>query len=135
MPSGRILTPTIELELGGATRELVLDMNAIAAAEQATGTSFLLVRNIQRANAGEYSALAWGGLLHAEPELTLQQVRRWINMSNAGYVAGKVLEAVKLSFSTADDDEDAAPLAQSPAPKRTRRAGTRSGASDASTSA
>jgi hypothetical protein len=44
------------------------------------------------------SALVWGGLIHAHPEMTLEQVEGWMGLDNLAVVSQAVAGAIKESL-------------------------------------
>lgn len=97
------VVPEVELELD-RPRRLRMDFAGIAAAERATGKSFLRPGAIAAAGAGDTTAILWGCLLHEDPKLKLEDVRSWIHYGNADYVTEKVMEAVLACFPKPDDE-------------------------------
>lgn len=131
MPS---IGPVVEIELD-KPRTLRLDFAGIAAAERATGRSFLRPGAVATANANEMTALLWGCLLHEDPQLKLETVRSWISYGNVNYVVERVMEAVVACFPEPEDDaiadgDDGAGDPTEPA----SQTGTKSGRSRASSS-
>ncbi len=127
------VVPVVEIELLGETRHLRLDFAGIAAAERATGKSFLRSTSIAMAGANELTAILWGCLLHEDPDLKLEDVRSWITYANAGYLAETVMDAVLACFPAPDGDEDGDDGASDPTETAPR--GRSSGRSRASSSA
>lgn len=126
--------PVVEIELD-RPRTLRLDFAGIAAAERATGKSFLRPGAIVVAGANEMTAILWGCLLHEDPQLRLEDVRSWISYGNVNYVVERVMEAVVACFPEPDEDlvADGDDGASDPTATASQT-GTKSGRSHASSS-
>src|SRR4051812_1595755 len=97
------IAPAVEIEIGGDTRHLLLDFNAIAAAESATGKNYLTIGALSRPGGADVTALLWGALLHETPELTLREVRSWVSYANIVTITNKVYETINACFPKAQD--------------------------------
>jgi len=65
-------------------RTLKIDFNALCAAEEATGATFAFGMQWSYKN---IRALAWAALLHEDPELTQDQVGKWLHADNKDAIA------------------------------------------------
>ena len=93
------VVPMIEIELD-KKRLLDFNLNALAAAEKAM-TNFWGVRTTMgnvlsegTIGAADTRAMIWGGLIHEDPELTLEQVGAMVRIDNLLYVQGKLMESL-----------------------------------------
>lgn len=82
----------VEIELGGKTRTLNYDLNAIAELEDKTGVEVsdmaemkMSIKNVR--------AMLWAGLIHEDEDLTEKEVGAMVNMHNMEYVQEKLAEA------------------------------------------
>jgi len=86
--------PRIDIELGGKTRTLLLDFNALADFEEATGVN-VLQTGFDEFGARHMRALIWAGLLHEEPDVTIRQVGSWLSGANMKSIMESVERATK----------------------------------------
>jgi hypothetical protein len=115
------ILPTVELELGGKIRVLVMDFNAQAAFEEATGLNIFDKKVLRsRPTPLVTRALLWAELLHADeqvrfdefgrmtepPELTVTDVGKLITSRNVNEINQKIFKAFKLFFK----EEESKPL-------------------------
>ena len=93
------VVPMIEIELD-RKRLLDFDLNALAAAEKAmtefwgTRTTMGGVLTEGTIGAADTRAMIWGGLIHEDPELTLEQVGAMVHIDNLLYAQGKLMESL-----------------------------------------
>jgi hypothetical protein len=107
------IQPSTTLELGGKTRILVIDFNAQAAFEEATGLSVFDKKVLtNRPSPRIVRAMVWAALLHNDeqvafdefgrmtnpPELTVTAVGKLITHSNSIEAAKKSFKAFKNFF-------------------------------------
>lgn len=71
----------VPLELGGTTRHLVYDMNALCALRDVGVDAFTLTEG-QLTDPRVVRSLIWAGLKLESPDLTPEQVGSWIDLSN-----------------------------------------------------
>lgn len=84
-------------------RTLRYDLNAFAELEElGMGTSGEVMEVLQDGSMKAMRGLLWAGLIHEDPELTLQQVGFWVTMDNLEDVSQKVTEAITGSLPDAD---------------------------------
>jgi len=81
------------VEIGGESRRLVYDFNALASIEEATGRNMLDGSGWLKPKAKDFRAFVWAGLLHDWPEVTLEQVGRWLSEANLQDVAAAFVRA------------------------------------------
>lgn len=98
-----------KVDIGGKSRELRFDFNALVQFEEDTGLNVLDGAVWNNMTATSLRALLRAALLHKEPELTLAEVGGWLELTDTAKI-GEVLAAV---FSSAmpepsDDPEDKA---------------------------
>lgn len=96
------IVPVITLSLGGKTRNLKFDFNALAAMEQATGKSFTDATLWTKIGAGSLRTMLWAALLHESPDLTEKEVGTWVSMGNLKEVMDAVSKAMTLSLAEID---------------------------------
>ena len=87
----------ITMELGGQTRQLRFDLNALAELEDKLGVGISEIGTM-RASAKTIRAMAWAALLHADASLTEQQVGSWITGDNFAEVTDRIMEALAQAF-------------------------------------
>jgi hypothetical protein len=78
-------------------RTLVLDWNAYAEFEGVTGLS-LLVDEITFDSMFKIRAIVWAGLLHEDPDLTIQNVGTLLSNCDSRVLMNKITEAVSRSM-------------------------------------
>ena len=122
-------------------RRVLFDLNALAALEEQTGKNMLSAEGWaqfqQFDDKGEplpITATAarlvlWAGLLHEDPELTVQDVGKLIREDNLAAIETVIAAATTASLPEPEPDR---PLAKT---ERRRRRGSNSGATGATTSA
>jgi hypothetical protein len=111
-PSDKIM-PSVSLELGGRQRSLVIDFNAQAAFEEATGLSIFDKKVLTaRPSPRVVRAMVWAALLHDDeqvrfdefgrmtnpPELTVTAVGNLITRHNVNEAGQKAFKAFQLFF-------------------------------------
>lgn len=102
MRDGKAHLIPIELD---RERRLCFDFNALAAYEEATGTS-VLAEGLQDGlrTARGIRALLWAALLHEDPDLTLSDVGAMLNIGNMADLTAR-LQAALVSALPAPDPE------------------------------
>lgn len=96
----RIVRPTskaVPLELGGKTRHLLLDFNALAAFEEKTGKNVFKF-DWDNLSAKDTRVLIWACLLHEDPELMLEQVGSWMTFESIPEITAALQQVMKSSF-------------------------------------
>ncbi len=76
---------TVEVELGGAVRHLQMDYEALMEFQNLTGRD-PLKGQLGRFGTRDLATLVLVALKHEDPDLTLQDVARWVHLGNAAYV-------------------------------------------------
>lgn len=137
MPSNGLDTirGDVTVELGGRTRRLVYDWNAIAALEEA-GRPMLDGTGWRISDARSLRLLLWAGLLRDDPSLTVEDVGRMIPMRGAqrAAIVAAYEEALRRSIAADDDGEEVADDSDEDPPTGRAPAGPTSGRSAASDS-
>jgi hypothetical protein len=88
----------VDIELGGETRHLRLNLNAIASFEEATGNSIGAMRDeLGRVPVRALRILLWALLVTDDPKLTINQVGSWVELDNLQYVSEQVTEVLRSS--------------------------------------
>lgn len=87
--------PATEVNLGGKTRRMVMDLNAMCTAEELTGKSLMKKETWDKNNIrlGDLRAFVFAALNSVDESVTLREVGSWINLGN--------FEAVMLAFQAA----------------------------------
>lgn len=93
MPSKR--DPAVSIELGGKKRHLLLDLNAMAAFEEATGKNIFDELQKQKMSALNFRAFIWACLLHEDKKLTLEQVGSWLRPDDIIKLSQQLNDAIK----------------------------------------
>lgn len=94
-------------------RHLLYDLNALAAFEEATGKSFLGGMSLEALTTKDLRALIWAGLLHEEPELTLQYVGSIVHAGNLADIDRQIGIAMGLAMPDAKEGDGDASRPQS----------------------
>ena len=89
---------TIELD---KERTLRLDFNALVAFEEAADTKLSSLG--QDMSAKQIRALVWAGLLHEDPDVTLEQVGSQLHLGNIEYISQKLEEVMKEHLPEGDE--------------------------------
>lgn len=84
----------VDIELD-KKRRLKFNMNALSELEDAMGKPVTQLNNV---GMKELRALLWAGLIHENPNLTLQDAGNLIELENIEYIGEKVTEAMTLAF-------------------------------------
>ena len=93
---------TVDLEVGGETKRLRFDFNALADIEEKAGVGAAVLFSEQRMGFNAIRLLVWGGLRHQDPGLTTQRagmiIRDYIDEGGTfeGLVV-KIMDAISLS--------------------------------------
>ena len=96
-------------------RRLKLDSNAMIAFEEQTGKSWLTGSvNPSKLKYKEWCILVWSMLLTDDPALTLKQVQDFADLMVMRRLTPYVVKAINIALEA--DEEDKAPLAESPQP-------------------
>lgn len=86
----------IDIEVGGFSRRLRYDFNAIASLEEAINRPVSAIG--ENVGVRELRAMLWAGLLHELPRLTLAQAGDMISFDKMEYITGKIQEAFALAM-------------------------------------
>jgi hypothetical protein len=73
------------IEIGGKRRTLRYDLNALAEIEEKTGRPISQVSELN-VDMRTVRAIVWAGFIHAEPDLTLQEVGSWIGPGGMSFI-------------------------------------------------
>ncbi|MBD1372497.1 hypothetical protein IC620_09020 [Hazenella sp. IB182357] len=76
-------------------RRLKFTMNALSELEDVMGKPVTELGNV---GMKELRALLWAGLIHQNPDLTLQEAGDLMDLENIEYIGEKVAEAMNLAF-------------------------------------
>lgn len=113
--------PTVEFKLGGKTRRLKLDWKAIARIEEKKdGESFFSI--IKNLGFSTIAVLIWGGLLHDDKNLTLEDVENQLDFGEFNYYMSDVLKpaldniSVSMGLVKKNPDESVVQPPSEPAP-------------------
>lgn len=104
--------PVIEVELGGQTRRLRYTFRALKAIERVLpGVNALSGLADLFADLSATSAVAWiwAGLLHEDPNVTIEQVEEWLDFGTFG----RIVEQMQASVTPAGEPQgENPPIAQ-----------------------
>ena len=91
---------SIPIELGGKTRQLRYDFNALVALEDALDISISEIGKLMSGSVRlkDLRSIVWAGLLHDNEEVTEKEVGGWLELSVLGDVADKVGQAINIAF-------------------------------------
>jgi len=105
--------PVVKITLD-KERTLKLDLNAMVAYEEATGSNLLDGSFLSSGmSAKELRTMLWACLLHEDDTLTEQQVGSWVNPANLVDITSKLDEAFEVSLPKSEGEETG-PLEKTP---------------------
>lgn len=87
--------PEVEITLNGEKKTLFFSTAAFCILEKETGTNTLLDSVWSNLDTSKLTALLWAALLHSEPDLKLEDLRKSIGMAELGRVSNEILTAFK----------------------------------------
>lgn len=90
----------VDIELD-RKRRLKFNMNALSELEDVLGRPITQLSD-QTIGMKELRALLWAGLLHEDPDLSLQEVGALVEMENIQLISEKITEAMMLAFPQSD---------------------------------
>lgn len=93
----RTIAPTIDVELDGKVRKLLLDLNSFCTFKELSGKD-LLLGGMDSLGVDDFRAFLFACLKHEDEGLTLERVGSWIHFGNIGYVTERLGEIRKLSL-------------------------------------
>lgn len=102
--------PPVELRLGGKTRYLKIDFNALASMEEKSGKSVMDFGTWKNMTLRDVRLMVWAAMLFSEPSITEEEVGKMIHPGNLAKVMTVVVETWKRSIPTSKH------LAESPGP-------------------
>lgn len=85
----KAISPTVKVTLD-KERNLLMDLNAMVAFEDATGKSMLNMETWKSLSAKDIRALLWACLIHEDKILTIEQVGKMIHAGNINEIQGKL---------------------------------------------
>lgn len=77
-----VLDAERQVTLGGATRVMRMDFNALCRAEEITNRNYTKGQTWGDLSARDYRALIFGCLVAVDPEVTVEDVGRWLTMGD-----------------------------------------------------
>lgn len=86
----------VDIEVGGFSRRLRYDFNALASLEDAIGRPVSSIG--ENMGVREMRAMLWAGLIHEMPKLTLTQVGDMLSFDRMEYITEKIQEAFALAI-------------------------------------
>ena len=116
----------VPLVLGGVTRYLVYDLSALCALRE-EGVEYDKLKDEDFTDPRLTRKLLWAALLAEQPEVTLDQAGRWVDLENIG----TVMQATTKAFLKSSGQELGGDL-DPPTPRTTGTGGTSSEAATAS---
>lgn len=93
-----VLEPVVEIELGGKTRKLRLDFNALALIEERTGKTISDMGDWKSLSAKHMRSMIWAALVHEDESITEKQVGSWLSLQTFPAVIQKFSEAMFVSM-------------------------------------
>jgi len=98
---------SVPITLGGKTRHLRYDFNALVALEKELGLPISDIGNLAAGSVSlsDLRAFIWASLLHENKDLTPEEVGEWLDFSVVGEIADKVSEAFTGAFPDIEDTE------------------------------
>ena len=102
-------TRRVEIKLGDGTKKRYLryDFEAVCRIREETGEGLdPVLRRAGTMDPLSIIALVWGGLLHSEPDITIKEVRKLINLEDIRQVLEIIIKATKRGTGQEDEDED-----------------------------
>lgn len=93
----------VPVALGGLTRHLVYDMNALCALRD-EGVDALALGDTDLTDPRVMRKLVWAGLRQENADVTLAQVGEWIDLSNLAEVGTAFTKAFERSTKREQDD-------------------------------
>lgn len=103
MPSKTVVAPVVKITLD-KERNLLLDLNAMAEFEDATGKSLMRGIDLNSLSMKDYRALIWACLIHEDEKLTVQQVGKMIHAGNMNEIGEAIIKAFDLAAPESKDD-------------------------------
>lgn len=99
---------SIPIELGGKTRNLRYDFNALVALEDKLGVPISKIGEVLTGSVSvkNLRTLIWAGLIHEDRGLTQKKVGEWIDFSMLSDVIVKFTEAFEAAFPDAGDEKN-----------------------------
>jgi hypothetical protein len=99
------LNPMVTIQLGGKERHLLITMNSLIAIEEKTGRNVLEGDIIPEKMAlKDVRLLVWAGLLHEEPNLTLEEAGAMIRLDSLATLAAALGTAIKAALPESKGD-------------------------------
>jgi len=91
---------SIPVELGGTTKHLRYDFNALVALEDQLGIPISDIGNMMAGSVklGDLRSLIWAGLIHEDKSLTPADVGEWLDFGQLNYIADQVRVAFESAF-------------------------------------
>ena len=93
----RVLGGHVPIECLDKPRTIHFDLNALAALEAQTGRDVLDPETWRRLDVAGIRAALWAGLLHEDPELSIETVGTWVTMD----VLPEVVTALRAAYAGA----------------------------------
>lgn len=95
MNAEQIKTKVVKVNIGGKERTLRFTLNSMIEIEEGYGSIQGAMKAMETSSMKAVRLLLWAGLIHEEPELDINAVGNWIDMSNLQYTSEKLGEAFK----------------------------------------
>lgn len=91
---------SIPIELGGVTKHLRYDFNALVAMEEELGIPISDIGNMMAGSVKlkDLRSFIWAGLIHEDKSLVPSDVGEWLEFSKLNYIADKVRIAFEAAF-------------------------------------
>jgi hypothetical protein len=95
-------TPSVRIKLGNEEYKLRFDSSAIYSLEEKTGqTLSQMALSLGNASFVATCHMLWAGLLHGQPDITVSQVIRMVDLRDLNTIAEKLNEALELALGPA----------------------------------
>ena len=92
----------IRIELGGRERTLRYPMRSVKRLKAECGVNLFGLGETQMSDPDVMSAVLWAGLIHGDPELTVDEVDGWYELKDLGAISEAIAGA--MGGGTADAD-------------------------------
>lgn len=95
------------MDLGGAKREFRFSWKALKRLWKEHNINLLgPLDAVELNNPDTVTAFVWAGLLHANPDLTLEQVDEWIELDKFAQISQALAEALMRDMGVSQDESD-----------------------------
>lgn len=96
--------PGVPVSIGGTTRHLLYDLNALCTLKEQHGINLLAPSDEDTENPVVLRALLWAGFLHETPDLDVKAVGHWVTMDRIEELAVTFAQALQGSVMPVSPD-------------------------------